>query len=141
MNDIKAIKAAAEAATPGPWHYGTFHKLLITDADNYKHYPIAEINGAALPWKSTAESERAYKNAAHIATANPATVIALCDEVERLRAIEESRNKGWAVAKSLQAQVSILLPVVEVAADDDDEYGIGPKARKALEALAAHKET
>lgn len=54
---------------------------------------------------------------------------------------EESRNKGWAVAKSLQAQVNILLPVVWAAADDDDEYGIGPKARKALEALAAHKET
>ncbi len=26
-------------------------------------------------------------------------------------------------------------------ADNDDEYGIGPKARKALDALAAHKET
>lgn len=54
---------------------------------------------------------------------------------------EEARNKGWVVAKSLQTQVNILLPVVEAAADDDDEYGIGPMARKALETLAAHKET
>lgn len=63
------------------------------------------------------------------------------DFLDILQLREESRNKGWAVAKSLQAQVNILLPVVWAAADDDDEYGIGPKARKALEALAAHKET
>ncbi len=56
-------------------------------------------------------------------------------------ATQDSRAKGWALAKSLQTQVDILLPVVQNAADDDDEYGIGPSARKALEALAAHKET
>lgn len=55
--------------------------------------------------------------------------------------VEDSRTKGWALAKSLQAQVDILLPVVRAAADGDDEYGIGPKARRALDALAAHRET
>lgn len=54
---------------------------------------------------------------------------------------EDSRAHGWALAKSLQAQVNILLPVVKNAADNDDEYGFGPDARKALEALAAHRET
>lgn len=53
--------------------------------------------------------------------------------------IEYSRTKGWALAKSLQAQVDILLPVVESAATDDEEYGIGHSARGALDKLAEHR--
>lgn len=60
---------------------------------------------------------------------------------EFLDLVEAGRVKGWALAKSLQTQVDILLPVVKNVAADDDEYGFGPGARKALDALAAHKET
>lgn len=59
----------------------------------------------------------------------------------QLEALQESQAKGWELAKSLQVQVNILKPVVENVAADDDEYGLGPDARKALEALTAHKET
>ena len=59
---------------------------------------------------------------------------------EFLDTVEASQVKGWALAKSLQAQIDILLPVVKLAADNNNERGIGPTARKALDTLAAHKE-
>ena len=69
--DIKAIKAAAEKATPGDW----------VASDN------GHIYSAALNLLVVAQHCRDKDaNAKHIATANPATVIALCDEVERLTA-------------------------------------------------------
>lgn len=52
-----------------------------------------------------------------------------------------SRGKGWALAKSLQTQVNILLPVVEAEAASKDECESRRRARAALEALAAHRET
>jgi hypothetical protein len=52
--------------------------------------------------------------------------------------VEDSRAKGWALAKSLQTQVDILLPVVQLAAAG---CAPGPEARKALEALERHRET
>lgn len=144
MNDIKAIKAAADRVKG----WSNCDKAWLDTSEDESaamfgaiceegvRYPVATVDCDQYML-----GEDSLPLAKFYATANPATVIALCDEVERLRAIEESRDKAWAVAKSLQAQVNILLPVVWAAADNDDEYGIGPKARKALEALAAHKET
>lgn len=82
--DIKAIKAAAEAATPGPWveagpSYGEpkprFFNSVVTDEDE---------DGDWLDI-CCSTSDNTDADMTHIATANPATVIALCDEVERLR--------------------------------------------------------
>lgn len=67
----------------------------------------------------------------------PADLRVISFQIERL---QESRDKGWELAKSLQTQVNLLLPVVEAAADSTQKGNIGPKARTALEALTAHKE-
>ena len=70
--DIKAIREAAEKATPGEW----------LAADN------GHIYSAALNLLAVAQHCRDKDaNAKHIATANPATVSAMCDEVERLREV------------------------------------------------------
>lgn len=84
--DIKAIKAAAEAATPGPWveagpSYGEpkprFFNSVVTEEDE---------DGDWLDI-CCSTSDNTDADMTHIATANPATVIALCDEVERMTTI------------------------------------------------------
>lgn len=81
MIDIKAIKVAAEAATPGDWAV----------ADTGVGFEVNDANGNQIaqaqqqPGDQRTANERRRANAKHIATANPAAVIALCDEVERLQ--------------------------------------------------------
>ena len=86
MIDIKAIRAAAEAATPGPWiaagpSFGEplpkyINCVLVENEDgDADDVCIAPIGCDAI----------STKDLTFIATANPATVIALCDEIERLR--------------------------------------------------------
>lgn len=92
MNDIKAIKAAAEAATQGDWSIvGTGKCIDIRFGDNC-------VNQVLVKWTGFEASDLSIKktraNAKHIATANPATVIALCDEIENLRtALEQPAQK------------------------------------------------
>lgn len=63
------------------------------------------------------------------------------DLAAHVQAMEDSRTKGWALAKSLQAQVDILKPVVELAAaGNTDADRLQRLAVEALEALAAHRE-
>lgn len=85
--DIKAIRAAAEAATPGPWRIDTSPDVGLAN-----HVGIsAERHGllAQVVWKMNDEprSPRCESTAQFIATANPATVLALCDEIERLQTL------------------------------------------------------
>ena len=86
MIDIKAIKAAAEAATKGEWSWqeGT---PLVTKLWNGAEHSIAAVDWRTLAWHEDGNcaGRESGANAKHIATANPATVIALCDEIERLR--------------------------------------------------------
>ena len=81
MIDIKAIKAAAEAATPGRLHIGFDN--LITDPMSRNKVPVthvcSSVNGAVLMYV------RLTSDAEFVATANPATVLAMCNEIERLR--------------------------------------------------------
>lgn len=59
-----------------------------------------------------------------------------------VQAMEDSRTKGWALAKSLQKQVDILLPVVDMtAAGNTDPDELQRLAVEAFDALAAHRET
>lgn len=108
MNDHKKLRELALAATPGPWE----HDLDIFDPDEGI---VAVVSNAqtdllftastdfgagrhpdGVPWTSdhTAERSRqwklahesqAKKDAAFIAALSPSTVVALLDEVERLR--------------------------------------------------------
>lgn len=75
MIDIKAIKQAAEAATQGNWWVTAQGKHVV--AANEGRVCVAPEHMARWNWDA---------NATHIAKANPATVLALCDEIERLRA-------------------------------------------------------
>ena len=107
MIDIKAIKAAAEAATPGPWieagpSYGEpkprFFNSVVTGEDE---------DGDWLDI-CCSTSDNTDADMTHIATANPATIIALIDRLEaaekdaqlvRNAVIEECARdvEGWGV--------------------------------------------
>ena len=95
-----ALRKLAEAATPGPWAFGTFHRLLVVQVDKHgyadKHSAIADIGAGSIPWDATAESMQEYNDAEYIAAANPAAVITLLDQLqsqaERIKELIDSVN-------------------------------------------------
>lgn len=103
MNDIKAIKAAAEAATQGDWSIvGTGKCIDIRFGDNC-------VNQVLVKWTGFEASDLSIKktraNAKHIATASPATVIALCEEIERLKG---SLRGAESLIENMQQQITNL---------------------------------
>lgn len=84
--DTKAIKAAAEAATQGNWWVTAQGKHVV--AANEGRVCAAPEHMAQWNWNA---------NAKHIATANPATVSALCDEIERLFTPQDPAVVGLAI--------------------------------------------
>lgn len=82
--DLDNLKAAALAATPGPWSQKINHRregdARVLDS---KGNMFAELDGYGDDYRT----ERA--NAAYIAAANPAAVLELIAEIERLSAIVE----------------------------------------------------
>lgn len=81
---LKAIREAAEAATPGPWQVSehTVRGDLCMDAGAgwiFELYAMIDTH----PEADVIEGFK--RDAHHIATSNPETVIQLVDEVEALR--------------------------------------------------------
>ena len=104
MIDIKAIKAAAEAIKH--WSPTLTHAWLDTSEDD----PAAvaghideegnTFDVVMVDCDQYSQGEDSLPLAKHIATANPTTVIAMCDEMERLRStINEFhhaiKDAGW----------------------------------------------
>lgn len=81
MIDIKAIRAAAEAAPQDSWRYESYGQTVWADDT----YMVADIRGWGYLQQRPNGAEIQDATGVHIATANPATVLALCDEIERLR--------------------------------------------------------
>lgn len=80
--NLEQIKAAAMAATPGPWlHYCPDGAAVNPERAAFVHGPSYRNMDRSQGFK--------IEDAAHIAAANPAAVLALIEEVERLSAIVE----------------------------------------------------
>lgn len=76
-DQLAALKAAAEAATPGPWFRPVANDTAIRSDD----VDIAQTMGAyELEW------ERMEADAAHIAAANPAAILSLIARMEAAEA-------------------------------------------------------
>lgn len=85
MTDLKKLRELAEAATPGPWEVSGTGQQVLKEADvPYGNQRICETNSMAshYPGKTSC-----WKNIAFIAAANPETVIALLDRIEKLERI------------------------------------------------------
>lgn len=86
--DHAALRALAEAATPGP-----FRRVSFADGTEGV---VATIQGTTMEL-ATCCNGLARANADYIAAAHPQAVLALLDEVERLRAaIEQAFREGHA---------------------------------------------
>lgn len=66
--DLAALRALAEKATPGPWAPDAEGSIVLRVGTEFK------LSGCFYHW-----------DAAYIAAAHPGAVLALLDEVERLR--------------------------------------------------------
>ena len=71
--DKQALREAAEKATPGDWKYSTFDCAITDDTSSLA---IVRMDSGHL------NDEQSALNGAFIAAANPATVLALLDELE-----------------------------------------------------------
>ena len=78
MIDLNELRRLAQEAMPGPWRVG--------------HPPpngeqtIGTLDGLMVAVATTGWAVNAKLNAEYVAAANPATVLELLDEIERLRA-------------------------------------------------------
>ena len=85
MIDIEKLKQVSLAATQGEWAFGSFSELLVVPIKNGvpdKYDPIANLGETAIPWDQDSHSAERYRNAEHIATANPSTVLELITRLE-----------------------------------------------------------
>ena len=76
--DTDRLRALAEAATPGPWE----------DVSNRYGYDVSEtwaVEPVAPSVHNICHVTVGQRDAAYIAAADPQTVLALLDEIERLR--------------------------------------------------------
>lgn len=88
--DLKAIKARAQAATPGPWEAKDNGEIVCAATGVLKDHV----------WVVTADefSPVDDNNAAHIAGMDPVTTLALIDRIERLEAdwLDAVTSGEWA---------------------------------------------
>ena len=93
MIDTKALRELAQKATPGPWkivsdalHFHSLTSIFAGKVDHKNRIPaqmIVDIGG-------NDESPQLEANTRFIAAANPAVVLAMLDEIDRLQKIESA---------------------------------------------------
>ena len=82
MIDTTKLRELAQKATPGPWHYFEYPKYK----EHHVSLPIAGSGMLRALFSDGCETDNPAADAEYIAAANPATVLALLDEIDRLRA-------------------------------------------------------
>lgn len=98
--DKQALREAAEKATPGPWYV---HDKPCEDGNYGIDTSDKEFLAEAVVWWGfSRQSIWREEDAKHIAAANPATVLALLDELE---AKEEQRANWFQMAEKLGADL------------------------------------
>ena len=97
-----ALRALAEEATPGPWNqWVESGEVLAGEVIENRPGLIRMKRGTSVDICECAEdddaedNEQHLHNAAYIAAAHPAAVLALLDEVERLREALETISKSY----------------------------------------------
>ena len=103
------LKAKAEAATPGPWGvFETGSSITVYLPESYLGNHIACMARGGVP------AEEEFSNAAYIAAANPATILALIAEIERRSPAKE----GVATEEMLRAGNAALFRDFGIRAGD-----------------------
>ena len=84
MVDEQKLRQLAEAATPGPWVTGNTDPLLFGSPRNPGTEPIGFVYGPSFAERSEL-GRKALSTSEYIATANPAAILSLLDELQSLR--------------------------------------------------------
>lgn len=115
MIDKEDLRRLAQAATPGPWKVVKDHRWPGV------HGGDVILGGSFCDYSVPDDEDEAF-----IAAANPATVIELLDEIERLRTENEAVwLDGYKAACALLAK-----------GEDEDPYGIGSMCSWCAEEIA-----
>ncbi|MHC9290513.1 ead/Ea22-like family protein [Pseudomonas aeruginosa] len=88
MTDHAELRRVAEAATPGPWSCNR-HWAIVGGPTLEFTNGAAQQQIAMACWQSWMREEELRNNAAFMAAANPKTILALLDEIDRLKAENE----------------------------------------------------
>ena len=98
--ELDAIRAAAKAATPGPWFHPGTRQPWIDQASDPK-FLLDKCGDQVLSrnWKEVCS------NFAHIATSNPASV---------LRLVEQARPMKWQPIETANRNTDLLLYFPEI---------------------------
>ncbi len=88
MTDHAELRRLAKAATPGPWSCNR-HWAIVGGPTLEFTNGAAQQQIAMACWQSWMHEEELRNNAAFIASANPKTILALLDEIDRLKAENE----------------------------------------------------
>lgn len=106
-DQLRELREKAEKATPGPW------ETAETPGFGHDHAPYTVVNGdneqITECWDNTPgawKPEQNEGNAAFIAAANPQTVIALLDEIERLREALNDKHSKLQVDANIEREYS-----------------------------------
>jgi len=88
---LRELRRIAEAATPGPWEIPVANVFRVV-APKARHHNPPSGKAPPYPWAIIADAdtegtsgEQAASNMQYISTFDPPTVLALLDEIERLR--------------------------------------------------------
>jgi len=102
--NIEELKRLAEAATPGPWEYD--HGCIADNGKAIISEYFVRLDGDDVSIAADIidpESCRPSKsNAAYIAAANPAAVLELIAEIDRLR---KANDRAQAEIRALEARL------------------------------------
>lgn len=102
MIDTEELRNLAQQATPGPWSAEGKGDLHM-DGISYL-YRITNADSPYVAQIATGRSrQEKFATAYYIAAANPAVVLELLDELDRLRAIEAERDALKVQVENLKA--------------------------------------
>lgn len=85
MSDYTELKRLAEAATPTPWERGDGNEVMVSEEGDEAYWSWEQAGPAQIH----GSGEQPVRDADFIAAANPAAVMALIAENERLQGCEE----------------------------------------------------
>ena len=115
--DTQRLRELAQKATPGPWKAGC---LASWNADGVSCRFVYRGNDESVQTRVRIKGGEGVNgsvfdcdaDAEYIAAANPATVLALLDEIDRLRTIEDARTHAESAARRSTSGLAAIVSVV-----------------------------
>jgi hypothetical protein len=126
--DKQALREAAEKATPGDWKYSTFDCAITDDTSSLA---IVRMDSGHL------NDEQSALNGAFIAAANPATVLALLDELEAAekRNTELVHNHRVHATRLIDERGQLKQRIAELEEREKSLRTVGGMSQKAFQQL------